>query len=860
MSNTIPPQPPVPQLPRPNSIAVLDIHDTRNNPANHHSAIVFDQSLNSQDEENERFRHQNKQTMVVNNQTQSQIHVDQPSQHTTSQTSHDLQKILVNLNKCLGLRCLGRRGDTYRVCVIREIRDDASVGVIFNNDRDFTFYLDIISVHMLLADVPADMPDCDDAEYFYHMKKKDKVDEKWLNIEDTVIQCDGGPDRETTVTKSRKRGILAGSSNAPIIKKPSYNSNTQNISPVQLLCKPKNEYSSKTVHKTECEAEAFWSDKNRNDSCELEVGTRVAVRISAGNSNTKHHGPMSTDVIPHHYNLVPMPVKTKEDDVGDISKYDDQNHSSIQLSSKANSNDVYPKTQKNNHRDDSNQSQGFRPKHYSPDTDQRGENGVPTTTATNIPLLSAANIPPSCSSQTACVNDSKVSTKNSSQYHPEQKSPFQLPHNFNKSPINNNNTSDFSKSDKSNPQFHQYHQQHTQHQNSSCTQQKQNSSHPNTQNSPHNSQGSGFKFSDSRQIHNYSQNESNSHSSIHFTSHQSNFNHQSSYNQVPEKINSDSATPITPKSGSNAEWSDPLFVTHPEHCSSINAIYKEGTITEAKDDGTYVISVECDPMDGENQQMFQANVEQIRLLRPPWQVKELPDNSILGKYAYKTTRSILITGNPSEALNENYLPCKSPLSANLLYTAENMSRNVSYDPEDPGGGTGVVSDSKDKQKSTEIQDNPDENRVSTPGEDNKANRPGATTPTASHRYTKGQVVVMQNGVRKKYNGKQWRRLCSKGDCTKESQRRGFCSRHLSQRGKVYNMPPETGIQNLANVKRTPDDHMNKPPPPARRTVPINQGSVSGNRNYGVSRSTVRQLTINAHFLRNIFYTNRFKFT
>ena len=51
------------------------------------------------------------------------------------------------------------------------------------------------------------------------------------------------------------------------------------------------------------------------------------------------------------------------------------------------------------------------------------------------------------------------------------------------------------------------------------------------------------------------------------------------------------------------------------------------------------------------------------------------------------------------------------------------------------------------------------------------------------RYNKGQVVVMANGIRKKYNGKQWRRLCSKGDCTKESQRRGFCSRHLSQQSK-----------------------------------------------------------------------------
>lgn len=45
------------------------------------------------------------------------------------------------------------------------------------------------------------------------------------------------------------------------------------------------------------------------------------------------------------------------------------------------------------------------------------------------------------------------------------------------------------------------------------------------------------------------------------------------------------------------------------------------------------------------------------------------------------------------------------------------------------------------------------------------------------------MVKTPNGIRKKFNGKQWRRLCSKEGCTKESQRRGYCSRHLSMKGK-----------------------------------------------------------------------------
>ncbi len=58
-------------------------------------------------------------------------------------------------------------------------------------------------------------------------------------------------------------------------------------------------------------------------------------------------------------------------------------------------------------------------------------------------------------------------------------------------------------------------------------------------------------------------------------------------------------------------------------------------------------------------------------------------------------------------------------------------------------------------------------------------------PATPHKYKKGDVVSTPNGIRKKFNGKQWRRLCSKPGCSKESQRRGFCSRHLSLKGRPY---------------------------------------------------------------------------
>ncbi|CAF0897681.1 unnamed protein product [Adineta ricciae] len=52
---------------------------------------------------------------------------------------------------------------------------------------------------------------------------------------------------------------------------------------------------------------------------------------------------------------------------------------------------------------------------------------------------------------------------------------------------------------------------------------------------------------------------------------------------------------------------------------------------------------------------------------------------------------------------------------------------------------------------------------------------------------KGDIFTMGNsGIRKKFNGKQWRRLCGMNQCQKESQRHGFCSKHLSQMREPMN--------------------------------------------------------------------------
>lgn len=99
-------------------------------------------------------------------------------------------------------------------------------------------------------------------------------------------------------------------------------------------------------------------------------------------------------------------------------------------------------------------------------------------------------------------------------------------------------------------------------------------------------------------------------------------------------------------------------------------------------------------------------------------------------------------------------------------------------------------------------------------------------------YRKGDVMTStQSQIRKKFNGKQWRRLCSKDGCPKESQRRGLCSRHLSQKGRqetttlsfdrIHSQPsilPLTTNNNNNNNSSLPHGYYSAPQ--SRTTTPL----------------------------------------
>lgn len=51
-------------------------------------------------------------------------------------------------------------------------------------------------------------------------------------------------------------------------------------------------------------------------------------------------------------------------------------------------------------------------------------------------------------------------------------------------------------------------------------------------------------------------------------------------------------------------------------------------------------------------------------------------------------------------------------------------------------------------------------------------------------FTKGSIIVTPVGVRKKFNGKQWRQLCLFKGCAKELRKKGYCFRHLGLTSRV----------------------------------------------------------------------------
>jgi len=173
---------------------------------------------------------------------------------------------------------------------------------------------------------------------------------------------------------------------------------------------------------------------------------------------------------------------------------------------------------------------------------------------------------------------------------------------------------------------------------------------------------------------------------------------------------------------------------------------------------------------------------QLRILLPPWW-EELQHLGFLET----SPSSTLHRATSSAMLEHAYESEEDDLKKeDISFTSASTSvgggyRSISLTPGAllTHGGLHKRSDTSQSRTSNSSLEAASNNMIARPRSTPSSPR---SLPATPHKYKKGDVVSTPNGIRKKFNGKQWRRLCSKEGCSKESQRRGYCSRHLSLKG------------------------------------------------------------------------------
>jgi len=201
---------------------------------------------------------------------------------------------------------------------------------------------------------------------------------------------------------------------------------------------------------------------------------------------------------------------------------------------------------------------------------------------------------------------------------------------------------------------------------------------------------------------------------------------------------------------------------------------------------------------------------QLRLTAPPW----LEELATVADYPPVATSVGLPGPSPHIPSQPVDVPGPSPVRSSFEYDesdddlkGEDISFTTESGPLNPAGRSisldpGALAGEIHKRSSTSVSRGSNSSvEPGNAGRPYSEGRPCSTPssprslPATPHKYKKGDVVSTPSGIRKKFNGKQWRRLCSKEGCSKESQRRGYCSRHLSLKGKGYVSQPNLPATN-----------------------------------------------------------------
>ncbi|XP_063980469.1 protein capicua homolog isoform X3 [Diachasmimorpha longicaudata] len=177
-------------------------------------------------------------------------------------------------------------------------------------------------------------------------------------------------------------------------------------------------------------------------------------------------------------------------------------------------------------------------------------------------------------------------------------------------------------------------------------------------------------------------------------------------------------------------------------------------------------------------------------------------NDSVGYYRTTGTSPLMTLGTPAHSANTTLSNGNRPYDD--LESDDDLDREDITFPSDADvklSGSSKRSSIQSRGSNSSLM----EQRSITPRSQAATPRSQAATP---HKYKKGDVVVTPNGIRKKFNGKQWRRLCSKKGCSKESQRRGYCSRHLSLKGSELRGPTSTSHGGGEETSRDSDTSPN----------------------------------------------------
>lgn len=210
-------------------------------------------------------------------------------------------------------------------------------------------------------------------------------------------------------------------------------------------------------------------------------------------------------------------------------------------------------------------------------------------------------------------------------------------------------------------------------------------------------------------------------------------------------------------------------------------VYRECTIVRSEGD-SWLVRIDSNGC-SDDQQPAEKKVrsDQLRPFVPPWHSNR--DNSHILSRLRTTSRGVEVNSDDNKMISNGSIQRTHNRSHE-----DGETDTASENDDDQAEGN---SELKGIQSSIALPNSHDPS--SRPSSVNSVSEPSGTT--YQHKFRKGEVVTQNTGVRKKFNGKQWRRLCSKGDCIKESQRKGFCSRHLTDNKrsdtKRVSRPPST---------------------------------------------------------------------